>query len=60
MTMDQDETHATDDYVVGYDEGRRKALLEVHAILDTVLKHGHGGGNWRRLVMMAMERVETI
>ena len=22
-------------------------------ILDTLLKHGHGGGNWRRLIIQA-------
>ncbi len=41
-------------------EIRRKAFLEVTDILRSILKLGHGGGNWRRLVEMAIERIEGM
>ena len=29
---------------------------EAKDMIETILKHGHGGGNWRRLVMQAKSR----
>lgn len=32
----------------------------VNTKLQRILDHGHGGGNWRRLVIMEMEKEERL
>lgn len=36
-----------------------KNNLMIKEILEDILKHGHGGGNWRRLIILKISEIES-
>lgn len=44
----------------GYDDGEATANLYWRQELEWILENGHGGGNWKRLIIQVLDKIESL